>query len=65
MCSRNNSTDIHACLKDSIKYYPINDSDCWRVNLLKELMSIKRNANYLEGFSADEINYLTENLACY
>ena len=65
ICNRNNSTDILDCLKDSVKYYPINDSDCWRVNLLKELMSIKRNANYLEGFSADEINYLTENLACY
>ena len=64
ICRLNDTTDIHACLKDSVKYFPINVSDCWRVDLLKELMSIRDNTHQLEGFSTAEINLFIDNLAC-
>ena len=37
----------------------------WRVNLLKELLSIKRNPHHLDGFTLEEVEILIENLACY
>ena len=64
ICILNNTNDILDCIKDSVKYFPINVSYEWRVNLLKELLSIKHNPHHLEGFSFEEIEILIENLAC-
>ena len=64
ICRLNDTLEIHACLKDSVKYFPINVSDSWRVDLLKELLSIKRNPHHLEGFSSAEVDCFIENLAC-
>ena len=64
ICRLNNTTDIQTCLKDSVRYFPINVSDSWRVNFLKELISIKNNTYELEGFPPAEIDFLIENLAC-
>ena len=63
ICRYNNTDDILFCLKDSVKYFPINDNDIWRVNLLKELISLK-NTNQLLGFTLEEIYFLIENVAC-
>ena len=51
-------------VKKTVKYFPINVSYEWRVNLLKELLSIKRNPHHLEGFSFEEVEIFIENLAC-
>ena len=64
ICRLNDTTNIHAFLKDSVKYFPISVSDSWRVDLLIELLSIKRNPNHLEGFSSAEVDCFIENLAC-
>jgi len=53
----NNTNDILACEKDSVKYFPSNVSYEWRVNLLKELLAIKRNPHHLEGFSLEEVEF--------
>ena len=63
ICGFTNSSDILFVIKDSVKYFPINDNELWRVNLLKDLLSL-RNDNELPGFSIDEINFLIENTAC-
>ena len=63
ICRLNGTTNIFACLKDNIKYFPINESDVWRVDLLKELISIKRSPNNLVGFSCAEIDFLINDLA--
>ena len=63
ICRLNNTTHILFCQKDSVKYFPINEYDYWRVNLLKELRSLKE-SNTVPGFSVDEITFLIENVAC-
>ena len=63
LCQYNNTTDILFCLKDSVKYFSIIDNDIWRVNLLKELISLK-NTDQLMGFTSEEIFFLIENVAC-
>ena len=60
ICILNNTNDILACEKDSVKYFPINVSYECRVNLLKELLSIKRNPHHLEGFSLEEVEILSK-----
>ena len=51
-------------VKKTVKYFPSNVSYEWRVNLLKELLAIKRNPHHLEGFSLEEVEFFIENLAC-
>ena len=63
ICRINNTMDILACVKDAVKYFPIDDTDFWQVNLLKELISVRNNTDQLEGFSLAEINYYIENVA--
>ena len=63
ICRFNGTTNIFACLKDNIKYFTINESDFWRVDLLKELISIKRSPNNLVGFSRAEIDFFIDDLA--
>ena len=63
ICQLNNTYDIHKCSKYSIKYFPINDNERWRVNILKELIDFK-NATQINGFTKDEINLFIENVAC-
>ena len=64
ICRFNNTTDILACAKDSVQYFPISLADSWRVHCIKELISIKDNIFQLEGFLPVEIDFLIENLAC-
>ena len=63
ICRLNGTNNIFACSKDSIKYFPINDRDFWRVGFLKELLSIKHSLNDLEGFSFAEIDFLIKDVA--
>ena len=64
ICRCNNTTDILACAKDSVQYFPISLADSWRVHCVKELISIEDNIFQLEGFLPVEIDFLIENLAC-
>ena len=63
ICRLNGTNNIFACSKDSIKYFPINDRDFWRVGFLKELLSIKHSLNDLDGFSFAEIDFLIKDVA--
>lgn len=63
ICQYSNSSNILFCKRDSVKYFSINDDNLWRVNLLKELISLK-SSNLVPGFSVEEINFLIEDVAC-
>ena len=64
ICRFNDTYNIHDCIRDSVKYFPINVSDNWRVGFLKELISVNKNNNHLDGLSSEEINLLLEFVAC-
>ena len=64
ICKYNDTLDIFNCTKNIVKYFPINEVDMWRVKILKELFDVKDNNLYLNGFTADEITSLIEELSC-
>ena len=64
ICRFNDTYNIHDCIRDSVKYFPINVSDNWRVGFLKELISVNNNNNHLDGLSSEEIKLLLEFVAC-
>ena len=63
ICHLNNTLDILQCSKNNVKYFPINDNDVWRVNILKELIRYDQE-HPIHGFSENEIQLLIENVAC-
>ena len=46
-----------------IQYFPINENDVWRVNLILEIIDNRNNDLEVPGFSADEISEIL-NYAC-
>ena len=63
ICQLNKTLDVSQCRRNSVKYFPITETDVWRVNLLKEL--IRYDQEYpLCGFTENEIYFLIENVAC-
>ena len=64
ICQYNDTLYIFDCTKNTVKYFPINEGDMWRVNILKELFEVKDNNLYLSGLTMDEINFLIEELSC-
>ena len=63
ICQLNNTLDILQCRRNSVKYFPINENDIWRINMLKELIRYDQEFP-LHGFTENEINFLIENVAC-
>ena len=63
ICLHNHTLDIFKCNKNSVKYFPINDSDLWRVQILKELIEGK-NSHNINGFSTDELMFVANDIAC-
>ena len=59
----NNTFNIFDCERFSIKYFPMNENETWRVNSLKELMLCK-DLFEINGFTEDEINDLIYFIAC-
>ena len=45
-------------IKESLKYWVIEDEDIWRINMIKELIEIRNGETYIEGFSRDETERL-------
>ena len=48
------------CVEDAskISYHEIRKEDCWRVDLIKELVDTMWGENIVEGFSRDELSYM-------
>ena len=51
------------CSKNSVKYFPINKNDIWRVNILKELIRYDQK-HPIQDFSENDIQSIIENVAC-
>ena len=63
ICLVNDNLDILECKKNSVKYYPINDCELWRVDFLKEILELKSSgSNY--GFTTQELNELLNYVGC-
>ena len=58
----NNNCDIRNCRKNSVKYFPINEEEAWRIDLLRQLIGFKYNPGF--RYLLDEIAILIEILAC-
>ena len=63
ICRLNNTLDISQCSKNSVKYFPINKNDIWRVNILKELIRYDQK-HPIQDFSENDIQFIIENVAC-
>ena len=63
ICQLNDTFDIRQCCKNSVKYFPVDESEIWRVNFLKDLMD-SRSSNQLSDLSSEEIELLIEFVAC-
>ena len=68
ICLINDTLNILDCKKFSVKYFPINETDSWRVGALKELIQSKNFFSIdrlpINGFSQEEINDLIYYIAC-
>ena len=63
ICLVNDNLDILECKKNSVKYFPINDCELWRVNFLKEILELKSSGS-TNGFTAQELNELLNYVGC-
>ena len=63
ICQRNDSLNIFQCKKGSVKYFPINDNDLWRVDILKDLIEFKE-THIIRGFSSEELFQIINSVAC-
>ena len=68
ICLKNATLNILDCKKFSVKYFPMNETDSWRVGALKELIQSKNlfltDGFSINGFSQEEINDLIYYIAC-
>ena len=55
-CGKSKVDELSTNDADFIKYHPIADDDKWRVSLVRELMAIRDNQLYVDGFEDQEIN---------
>ena len=63
ICFLNNTFNVFKCGKNVVRYFPIEDNEIWRVNMLNELIRFDQE-HPLNGFSVNEIEFLIENVAC-
>ena len=63
ICRRNNVDNIFDCEKFGVKYFPINENELWRVNLLKELFDCK-DSLIINGFNEIELDDIINYVAC-
>ena len=57
-CNTNIVSLTARMVKIKLKYSIVNEDDKWRVNLAKELLSIRNELTNLPGFTDDEIDHL-------
>ena len=47
---------------DKIKYFPIEEDDCWKVDAIKELIDVKNSILEVPGFEINELNEILSHL---
>ena len=57
------TSDLNAIIvKQRMKYFPIPKNEAWRVQIIKELLSIKSRKCELNGFTSKEIDQMLMDL---
>ena len=63
ICLHDDTLNIRQCQKYSVKYFPINDNDLWRVDILRDLINLNE-TSLVGNFSSDELNHMVNYVAC-
>ena len=63
ICLKNNVDALFLCKKNAIKYFPIDDRERWRINVLKDLIARKDNY-YVDYFTQRELDDIIIDVAC-
>ena len=63
MCDKGNINSLEENDIDSLKYFPIPETETWRLGLLKELLEARSSNTEIKGFTETEITDLIE-LVC-
>ena len=62
LCMLNGVNNVSLVSKGSITYFPINDQDKWRIDILKELLSVRKDYLTLD-FNITELNFMIDYIA--
>ena len=63
MCDKGNVNSLEESDIDGLKYFPIPDTETWRLGLLKELLESRSSNTEIIGFTETEISDLID-LVC-
>ena len=63
ICLTNNVDTIFECKINGIKYFPIDDIERWRINILRDLISHKDNFS-IDYFTLSELDDIIFYVAC-
>ena len=63
ICLKNNVDTIFECKINAIKYFPIDDRERWRINILRDLISHKDNYS-VDYFTQRELEDIIFDVAC-
>ena len=64
ICAVNNYDSIFSVIKGSVTYFPIDNCNVWKLNILKELLLVRQNSGVTLDFHSIEIENMLDYLAC-
>ena len=63
MSSKDDISDLTRTDINSMVYMPVPDHDKWRINMLEELINVKWGEVVIEGYEAEHIDYMINEIS--
>ena len=49
-------------VKENLRYFPVPQPECWRINLLQELLEVRNNVSEIVDFTPDQITRMIDDI---